>query len=404
MSDPYDIILRTRVNVRERIALRKKAMAILCVLLIIGGSIAYPDSLAANTTSIYDVTNKRQIIQTQKQQKQLEIEQVVREIEQLKAELNEVELELNEHQRDMDKTADQLDEYEAQFHELMLEIKKLDEKIVTRHEILKKRLIAYQESGGEITFLEVLFSAKSFLDFISRLTSVMTITNADRELIAQHEKELNLVAELHGEISEKMQAQEKLMQKLKKIEQTIAKETNALREKEQALKEKQAKLEQELGKLQKQDESLQQLEKSLRERALAAVKVAERMQRGQVLANATTAKKNRANRTEVVNYERVQPGQTVRMIATGYGPDCKGCTGYTYTGLYVAGDRTPRVVAVDPRVIPLGTRLWVEGYGEAVALDTGSAIKGYKIDLLFPSEEFARKYWGRRSVLVKILE
>ncbi|MEA4900221.1 ubiquitin-like domain-containing protein [Desulfitobacterium sp.] len=59
------------------------------------------------------------------------------------------------------------------------------------------------------------------------------------------------------------------------------------------------------------------------------------------------------------------------------------------------------VVAVDPRVIPLGSSLYVEGYGDGVALDTGGAIKGNKIDLYMNSEEAARS-WGVRPVVVYI--
>lgn len=59
------------------------------------------------------------------------------------------------------------------------------------------------------------------------------------------------------------------------------------------------------------------------------------------------------------------------------------------------------VVAVDPRVIPLGSSLYVEGYGDGVALDTGGAIKGNKVDLYMDSEEAANS-WGVRSVIVYI--
>jgi 3D (Asp-Asp-Asp) domain-containing protein len=59
------------------------------------------------------------------------------------------------------------------------------------------------------------------------------------------------------------------------------------------------------------------------------------------------------------------------------------------------------VVAVDPSVIPLGTRLFVPGYGEAIAADTGSAIRGAIIDLWFPTTAMARA-WGRRSVTITL--
>ena len=59
------------------------------------------------------------------------------------------------------------------------------------------------------------------------------------------------------------------------------------------------------------------------------------------------------------------------------------------------------VVAVDPQLIPLGTRLHVPGYGRAIAADVGTAIKGRIIDLWFPSTQAARK-WGRRTVHITV--
>jgi len=63
----------------------------------------------------------------------------------------------------------------------------------------------------------------------------------------------------------------------------------------------------------------------------------------------------------------------------------------------------PGVVAVDPNVIPLGTRLYVEGYGFAIAADIGSAIIGNKIDLYMESLTESRRF-GRQNVIVYILE
>ena len=61
------------------------------------------------------------------------------------------------------------------------------------------------------------------------------------------------------------------------------------------------------------------------------------------------------------------------------------------------------MIAVDPRVIPLGTRLYVDGYGYGRALDVGGAIKGNRIDVFLPSEAECRR-WGVRTVKVYILE
>ena len=59
------------------------------------------------------------------------------------------------------------------------------------------------------------------------------------------------------------------------------------------------------------------------------------------------------------------------------------------------------VVAVDPRLIPLGTKMHVPGYGSALAADVGYAIKGRIIDLWFPNTDMARA-WGRRTVTITV--
>ena len=81
------------------------------------------------------------------------------------------------------------------------------------------------------------------------------------------------------------------------------------------------------------------------------------------------------------------------------------CTAYTWTGNRTASGTWPAVgtAAVDPKVIPLGTKLYIEGYGPAVALDTGGAIQGQKIDLYMDSEHECLQ-WGRRQVEVRVIE
>lgn len=80
-------------------------------------------------------------------------------------------------------------------------------------------------------------------------------------------------------------------------------------------------------------------------------------------------------------------------------------TAYTHTGnrTFTASWPSPGTIAVDPGVIPLGSRLYVEGYGYGTALDTGGAVKGNKIDLFFNTKAEALK-WGRRKVEVFILK
>jgi 3D (Asp-Asp-Asp) domain-containing protein/peptidoglycan hydrolase CwlO-like protein len=77
-------------------------------------------------------------------------------------------------------------------------------------------------------------------------------------------------------------------------------------------------------------------------------------------------------------------------------------TGYCLKGNTATGVPTsPGIVAVDPAVIPLGTRMYVPGYGEGTAADTGSAVKGRTIDLWFSSCAQARA-WGMRTVTITL--
>jgi peptidoglycan DL-endopeptidase CwlO len=85
-------------------------------------------------------------------------------------------------------------------------------------------------------------------------------------------------------------------------------------------------------------------------------------------------------------------GRTMTVSSTGY---C--LTGTTSTGIPVSWG----VVAVDPAVIPLGTRMFVPGYGEGVAADTGSAVRGAMIDVWFPTCVQALE-WGRRTVTITL--
>lgn len=94
---------------------------------------------------------------------------------------------------------------------------------------------------------------------------------------------------------------------------------------------------------------------------------------------------------------------TLTMTATAYTAYCEGCSGITKNGTDIRANPHLKVIAVDPNVIPLGTRVWVEGYGEAIAADIGGAIKGNIIDVFIPSHEEALQ-WGRKTVKVRILE
>lgn len=89
------------------------------------------------------------------------------------------------------------------------------------------------------------------------------------------------------------------------------------------------------------------------------------------------------------------------VTATAYTSGCNGCTGKTATGINLRANPNAKVIAVDPSFIPLGTKVYVEGYGYATAADTGGAVSGKKIDVFVPSTADAYS-WGVKTVKIKV--
>jgi len=135
-------------------------------------------------------------------------------------------------------------------------------------------------------------------------------------------------------------------------------------------------------------------EKQLATARIAALEAtAQRVQvKAQTIQQAATGSAPPAASAPVAPTVPAQGGRTLTVVATGY-----SLPGHTASGLPVGWG----VVAVDPSVIPLGTRLTVPGYGEAVAADVGSGVRGAMIDLWFPTLAQARA-WGRRTVTVTL--
>ncbi|MBY3622566.1 3D domain-containing protein [Acinetobacter sp. CUI P1] len=103
----------------------------------------------------------------------------------------------------------------------------------------------------------------------------------------------------------------------------------------------------------------------------------------------------------------------MKVMATGYtaGYESTGKTskhpeyGITYSGVKVRRDKnTVSTIAADPKVIPLGSILYIPGYGYGIVADTGSAIKGRKIDLYFATTKQVYKEWGKKSVVVQLIK
>lgn len=106
---------------------------------------------------------------------------------------------------------------------------------------------------------------------------------------------------------------------------------------------------------------------------------------------------------QYLSAQTVKAAQEIQVEATAYTPYDEGMSGITATGIDIRKDPNMKLIAVDPKVIPLGSKVWVDGYGEAIAGDTGGAIKGNRIDVLMPTKDQAFQ-WGRKTVTIRVLD
>jgi 3D (Asp-Asp-Asp) domain-containing protein/peptidoglycan hydrolase CwlO-like protein len=142
----------------------------------------------------------------------------------------------------------------------------------------------------------------------------------------------------------------------------------------------------------------QQLEKSLAENKVLLEKVKGEKSEIQGLLNEI--------RKRIAQIQ--PPGLTLvgewDVVATAYYAFGKGGNDINGNGITAIGLRARKgIIAVDPRVIPLGTRIYIPGYGEALAADTGGWIKGNRVDLCFESREECYRY-GRRRIKIYLIE
>ncbi|MFS0656652.1 ubiquitin-like domain-containing protein [Bacillus sp. 179-C3.3 HS] len=131
--------------------------------------------------------------------------------------------------------------------------------------------------------------------------------------------------------------------------------------------------------------------------------VTEKDSKDRLVAVGTQVSKKNSNASPAVSRSNESSGREFYVTSTAYTAYCTGCSGRTSTGFNLKANPGAKVIAVDPSVIPLGSKVYVEGYGYAVASDTGSAIKGNKIDVFVPNKSSAYQ-WGNKRVKIRVLK
>jgi 3D (Asp-Asp-Asp) domain-containing protein len=110
---------------------------------------------------------------------------------------------------------------------------------------------------------------------------------------------------------------------------------------------------------------------------------------------------NQKKSVKVVKTKSISPKvyKKITVQASAYTGSCAGCSGFTSTGINLKAHPNDKIIAVDPSVIPLGSKVYVEGYGYAIAADTGGGMKGKKIDVFISSKQKAIDFGVKRLVV-----
>ncbi|MBG9529990.1 enterotoxin [Bacillus thuringiensis] len=215
----------------------------------------------------------------------------------------------------------------------------------------------------------------------------------------------------------KAKEEEKAQEIAKAKEEEKAREIAKVKEEEKAQEIAKAKEEEKAREIAKakEEEKAREIAKAKEEERVREIAKAKEEEKAREIAKAKEEEKAREiakakeeERAKEVSKNNIQSAKReLTVVATAYtaDPSENGTYGgrvLTAMGHDLTANPNMRIIAVDPKVIPLGSKVWVEGYGEAIAGDTGSAIKGNRIDVLMGSKSKAMN-WGRQTVKVKIL-
>lgn len=281
------------------------------------------------------------------------------------------------------------------------EIIDTQETIAKRKEVVAKRLQSIQVNNAADVDLKALFAAKNIGELLQRIYAMTLIQNFENEKFVSLNQAVDTLEDLNNKATQ-------TQNKLQKDKAELDVQVQQLDTKMANLRQQLADNKDALAKIAADKEVENQriaAEKARQEReAKEAAKQAQQSQ------SQTTTTNQSQSQTQVVTPSQPTTskpatstsngGRVMTMESTAYSYSEAGASYFTASGTDLRAN--PMAIAVDPSVIPLGTLVEVQGYGVALALDTGGAIKGNIIDVHFPTRNQCIA-WGRRMVQVRIL-
>lgn len=300
--------------------MKKTVLTIGTIAIVTLGSTFMTDSVSAEK-SLDEVQVERQELKSQLSKAESQIADVLYEIKDLNQEIVTLENVLKENQGQLDEIEVKMDEYET-------EIDVINTRIEERNEILKNRIAAYQQNGGNVTFMEVVLGSEDFSQLISRSEAASKIASADRELMEEQQKDMDLV-------EEKLKEQEEVKEELKEIEYVTTTQLEEVDKKKKTLKTKESELTEKKNGLQSEDNNLASLESQIRAEIATISESTATTSTPQVASETASSNGNSASKTDKPAVNNV-PAPTGGGGAISAGKSVAG-TPYLWGGTSTAG-------------------------------------------------------------------
>jgi peptidoglycan hydrolase CwlO-like protein len=200
---------------------------VLAAMLGIGSLVGVgPESVFASKLS--DLKDQKKQISNERDGIESKIEDADAQINQIKAEQAEVRNQIERFDLAINDTANKISEKNHQIDltkkdigVLKVEIKDLEERIAIRNELLKDRARNFQETGGAISYIDVLMGAQSFSDFLDRFSAVATIMQADQDILRKHTEDKELLETKKVEVETKLAKLESMRQELVALKSSL---------------------------------------------------------------------------------------------------------------------------------------------------------------------------------------
>ncbi|MEH7082249.1 3D domain-containing protein [Neobacillus drentensis] len=364
-------------------------LVLLTIILSVSGSmVTYAQtSTEALHNAKEELAEKQKIVEQKAQEKQ----NVNQEIVKIQQELNALYSDITKNKEEMAKTQQKIDATNELIEKKKQEIVVLEDKILARKGIMKQRAVSLQQTDNINVIINLFFESDSISDFIQRASAVSTLMDADKDILTSQKADLLQIEEDKKEIDRQEQI-------LLEDQEDLAKQQQILDQNSQKSQQTLTVMQQKYSQILKQM-ALAEQEKAGIESQLSDIQA--KIKNEQEEAKTRTTSKAKPAPTSNKETTAAIKGKEMYVTATAYSPE--ESFHITAAGYNIRKHPNMKLIAVDPRVIPLGKKVWVEGYGIAVAGDTGGAIKGHKIDVLLPTTSQCIQ-WGRKTVKIIVLD